>query len=174
METKVTEPKSIHNTTLASRIVSRFITHGLNYLVLAIEAPIASHSPPRQIHPADLSPLLQKLGVSDFEIIDTFSIQQKPCVIIQYQTSVETQDSDLTSLLTARELQIATLVAQGLPNKKVAKKLHISEWTVATHLRRIFAKLNVDSRAAMVYRCANYIQSLAVDQSRSKPADSLI
>jgi DNA-binding NarL/FixJ family response regulator len=36
--------------------------------------------------------------------------------------------SDLTlsvSLLTARELQIATLVAQGYPNKKVAKQLHV-------------------------------------------------
>jgi hypothetical protein len=39
-------------------------------------------------------------------------------------------------------------------NKQIAHQLHISEWTVATHLRRIFAKLGVDTRAAMVYRCA--------------------
>jgi DNA-binding CsgD family transcriptional regulator len=61
---------------------------------------------------------------------------------------------DIAALLTSRELQIATLVASGHCNKKIASRLCISEWTVSTHLRRIFAKLGVDSRAAMVYRCA--------------------
>ena len=56
--------------------------------------------------------------------------------------------------LTARELQIASLVADGLVNKQIAAVLCISEWTVSTHLRRIFAKLDVDTRAAMVGRCA--------------------
>jgi DNA-binding CsgD family transcriptional regulator len=56
-------------------------------------------------------------------------------------------------LLTARELEVATLVASGRPNKQIASALGISEWTVSTHLRRIFAKLGVDSRAAMVARC---------------------
>ncbi|MGQ9871346.1 response regulator transcription factor [Leptodesmis sp.] len=51
------------------------------------------------------------------------------------------------------------MVAQEQPNKQIAKHLRISEWTVATYLRRIFAKLNVDSRAAMVYRCASLIQN---------------
>ena len=64
----------------------------------------------------------------------------------------------LIQSLTERELQIAALVAQGLSNKKVATHLCISEWTVATHLRRIFMKLQVDSRAAMVYKCASLIQ----------------
>jgi DNA-binding CsgD family transcriptional regulator len=55
--------------------------------------------------------------------------------------------------LTAREVQIARLVAGGLVNKQIAVELRISEWTVATHLRRIFAKLGVETRAAMVARC---------------------
>jgi DNA-binding CsgD family transcriptional regulator len=55
--------------------------------------------------------------------------------------------------LTAREVQIARLVAEGLVNKQIAVELRISEWTVATHLRRIFAKLGVETRAAMVSRC---------------------
>lgn len=46
-----------------------------------------------------------------------------------------------TDILTKRELQIVMLVAEGQANKQVANQLHISEWTVATHLRRIFAKL---------------------------------
>ncbi len=61
------------------------------------------------------------------------------------------------SLLTARELQIAALVAEGLVNKQIAAELSISEWTVSTHLRRIFAKLGVDTRAAMVGRCASIL-----------------
>jgi DNA-binding NarL/FixJ family response regulator len=56
-------------------------------------------------------------------------------------------------LLTARELEVATLVASGRANKQIASTLGISEWTVSTHVRRMFAKLGVDSRAAMVARC---------------------
>ncbi|MGB3536117.1 MAG: helix-turn-helix transcriptional regulator [Microcoleaceae cyanobacterium] len=52
--------------------------------------------------------------------------------------------------LSTREQEIAKLVAAGLPNKCIAKQLGISPWTVATHLRRIFGKLGVTSRAAMV------------------------
>jgi DNA-binding CsgD family transcriptional regulator len=56
-------------------------------------------------------------------------------------------------LLTARELEIATLIAKGRGNKQIAVELQISEWTVGTHLRRIFEKLGVDTRAAMVTKC---------------------
>ena len=53
-------------------------------------------------------------------------------------------------LLSPREGEIARMVAKGLPNKTIADVLEISPWTVCTHLRRIFAKLDVRSRAAMV------------------------
>ena len=62
--------------------------------------------------------------------------------------------SNIADILTERELQVVKLVAHGHPNKQIARKLHISEWTVSTHIRRVFAKLGVDSRAAMVYQCA--------------------
>ena len=52
--------------------------------------------------------------------------------------------------LSPREQEIARMVAKGLPNKAIAGVLEISEWTVGSHLRRIFAKLQVTSRAAMV------------------------
>lgn len=52
--------------------------------------------------------------------------------------------------LSPREQAIAQLVAQGLPNKIIAIRLRISPWTVATHLRRIFIKLGVTSRTAMI------------------------
>jgi DNA-binding CsgD family transcriptional regulator len=52
--------------------------------------------------------------------------------------------------LSPRELQIARLVAAGATNRAIASSLDISLWTVSTHMRRIFAKLDVCSRAEMV------------------------
>jgi DNA-binding NarL/FixJ family response regulator len=54
--------------------------------------------------------------------------------------------------LSPREREIARMVAKGYPNKTIAAVLAISSWTVCTYLRRIFAKLGVCSRAAMVAR----------------------
>lgn len=54
--------------------------------------------------------------------------------------------------LSPREQEIVRMVAQGHPNKIIADVLNISSWTVCTHMRRIFAKLGVASRAAMVAR----------------------
>jgi DNA-binding CsgD family transcriptional regulator len=51
-----------------------------------------------------------------------------------------------------REREVARMVAKGYPNKTIADVLEISPWTVCTHLRRLFAKLHVSSRAAMVAR----------------------
>jgi DNA-binding CsgD family transcriptional regulator len=55
-------------------------------------------------------------------------------------------------VLSPREQEIARMVAAGYPNKTIAAVLDISSWTVGTHLRRVFAKLGVGSRAAMVAR----------------------
>jgi DNA-binding CsgD family transcriptional regulator len=54
------------------------------------------------------------------------------------------------SLLTRRELQVALMVCEGQVNKQIAYRLQISEWTVSSYLRRIYTKLGVRSRAAMV------------------------
>jgi DNA-binding CsgD family transcriptional regulator len=54
--------------------------------------------------------------------------------------------------LSPREQEVVRMVAQGHPNKVIADVLGISSWTVCTHLRRIFAKVGVGSRAAMVAR----------------------
>lgn len=56
------------------------------------------------------------------------------------------------TLLSPREEEIANLVASGYPNKSIASALAISCWTVSTHLRRVFGKLGVTSRASMVAR----------------------
>jgi DNA-binding NarL/FixJ family response regulator len=51
---------------------------------------------------------------------------------------------------TERELDVLGLVAQGLTNRAIARRLHVSEATVKTHLVHAFAKLGVDDRTAAV------------------------
>jgi DNA-binding CsgD family transcriptional regulator len=63
--------------------------------------------------------------------------------------------------LSPREQEIVRMVAEGHPNKVIAAVLNISSWTVGTHLRRIFAKLGVGSRAAMVARCMDSGRNVA-------------
>jgi len=65
-------------------------------------------------------------------------------------TLVRNADGAEDAALSPRELEIARMVAAGHPNKTIAAVLDISAWTVGTHLRRIFSKLRVSSRAAMV------------------------
>jgi DNA-binding CsgD family transcriptional regulator/tetratricopeptide (TPR) repeat protein len=51
--------------------------------------------------------------------------------------------------LTAQELQIALLAAQGLSNRDIARQLYLSHRTISTHLYRIFPKLGITSRGEL-------------------------
>jgi DNA-binding CsgD family transcriptional regulator len=62
--------------------------------------------------------------------------------------------------LSPREQEIIRMVAQGHSNKIIADVLNISSFTVCTHLRCIFAKMGVGSRAAMVAK--------SIETARSK------
>ncbi|KAB2370742.1 response regulator [Actinomadura montaniterrae] len=55
-----------------------------------------------------------------------------------------------SATLTGRELEVLGLVAEGLSNRQISKRLFLSETTVKTHLVHIYAKLEVDSRTAAV------------------------
>ena len=51
--------------------------------------------------------------------------------------------------LTNAERRVAQLVAEGLANREVAERLYVSRYTVETHLKHVFAKLGVSSRAEL-------------------------
>jgi DNA-binding CsgD family transcriptional regulator len=53
--------------------------------------------------------------------------------------------------LTAREMEIARLVAQGKHNAEVARALQISPFTVETHLKHIYANLHFRSRTELAH-----------------------
>jgi ATP/maltotriose-dependent transcriptional regulator MalT len=63
------------------------------------------------------------------------------------------------SQLTAQELAVARLVAQGMSNRQVASELFVSVKTVQFHLTRIYAKLGVSSRTELAaqFRDTDYL-----------------
>lgn len=52
--------------------------------------------------------------------------------------------------LTARHVEVLTLVAEGLPNHEIATKLDVTEETVKSHLQQILRRLDARNRCAAV------------------------
>ena len=52
--------------------------------------------------------------------------------------------------LTARELTVARLAADGLSNKAIARELGMHEGTVKAHMHSIFQKLRIKTRMALI------------------------
>ena len=63
----------------------------------------------------------------------------------------ESEARGVTAVLTPRELEIARMVAGGLRNKEIGKRLHISEGTVKIHLHNIYDKLKVPGRLELAF-----------------------
>ncbi len=61
-------------------------------------------------------------------------------------------EESLVEQLTAREMEVIQLMAQGLANKQIALSLSISEHTVKFHLSSLYAKLGISSRTEAVKR----------------------
>jgi LuxR family maltose regulon positive regulatory protein len=59
-------------------------------------------------------------------------------------------ESAMSDILTERERHILAKISQGLPNKRIARTLEISPETVKSHVKRIFLKLAVGTRAEAV------------------------
>lgn len=63
---------------------------------------------------------------------------------------VATSGEPARPVLSARELEVLQLVAEGLTNAGIGRRLFVGEATVKTHLQHIFAKLQAPDRAAAV------------------------
>jgi LuxR family transcriptional regulator, regulator of acetate metabolism len=61
-------------------------------------------------------------------------------------------DGNLRSLLTRRELEVLTMLADGETNAGIAERLVVSEGTVKTHVKHILRKLGVQNRSQAVSR----------------------
>lgn len=57
------------------------------------------------------------------------------------------------NLLSKRELDVASLVAEGMTNREISAKLHLSQHTIKNYLFRIFEKIGVSTRVELVLYC---------------------
>lgn len=111
---------------------------------LLIQALIRHVRDTADFEPADS----EEMGV----LLDT-EVDGVRCLLVNLQPTPQAESWATERgkiVLSPREEEIARMVAAGYPNKTIAAVLDISSWTVGTHLRRVFAKLGVGSRAAMV------------------------
>jgi ATP/maltotriose-dependent transcriptional regulator MalT len=86
----------------------------------------------------------RRMGDEDSAQLELDAAQE---VFADLSAGVEPPD---VSGLSARELEVLRLVAEGLGNREIAASLVISQHTVARHLQNIFAKLGVASRTSAV------------------------
>jgi DNA-binding NarL/FixJ family response regulator len=77
-------------------------------------------------------------------------------------------------LLTACRRQIAILAGQGLSNRAIAEKLGLSEGSVKNHLHKIFRKLNLRHRIALVIDHPNSVKQLGVLTDRQGRVATLV
>ncbi|MBL4685294.1 MAG: FHA domain-containing protein, partial [Nannocystaceae bacterium] len=64
-------------------------------------------------------------------------------------TADTTTNAVLVARLSPREHEVATHVAKGLTNPEIAEVLGVSRRTVATHLERVYARLDIHTRVAL-------------------------
>lgn len=72
----------------------------------------------------------------------------------------------LVSELSAREIEIMRIVAEGQPNKVIARHLGLTEGTVKVHLHNIYQKLGIANRAALANVASTHSDLLQRNDNR--------
>lgn len=76
------------------------------------------------------------------------------------RVTLHEKDRNDENNLTSREIEVLELIAEGMINKEIAKKLYISEKTVKNHVSNIFKKLEVSDRTqAAIYAFKHKIKN---------------
>jgi ATP/maltotriose-dependent transcriptional regulator MalT len=97
----------------------------------------------------DIGALRQRLEAdSNLELVTRIDLAD---AVVTLPPAARHQEPPMESL-TARELDVLGLVADGLPNREIARALDISEHTVKFHLASVFGKLAVSTRTEAVQR----------------------
>ncbi len=94
-------------------------------------------------------------------------VQLSPQASAYLVQQVRFPETETAGALTAREMEVLRLLADGQSNKEIAHTLHIAEDTAKTHVRHILAKLGVQSRTQAVL-CAIRLGLVSAD-ARKKP-----
>ncbi|MGJ8653792.1 MAG: response regulator [Opitutaceae bacterium] len=78
------------------------------------------------------------------------SLDPKVANYLLNQLRAKCTDDEVQDLITNRELEILSLLAEGLVKKEISEQLDITYRTVDTHVRHIYEKLNVNNGPAAV------------------------
>jgi len=84
------------------------------------------------------------------KLLAAFPAELVPAAVQTHKTSAASPASYLVDPLSERELEILKLVAEGLSNPEIGRKLFLATSTVKRHVNNIYAKLDVHSRTQAV------------------------
>ena len=93
------------------------------------------------MEPEDLLKALQQAAAGEMVLSEALT----PVLAASLRANRATSDRDI-SQLTPRERDILKLIAQGLPNKMIARRLEITESTVKVHVKHMLKKMKLKSR----------------------------
>ena len=97
----------------------------------------------KDVDPASLARSIQDAHAGHFQLDDALTRQ----VIMRLGSNLRRPRRQLVEPLTERETQILRMVVEGKGNKAIANRLGLSEGTIKSHLRNIYRKLKVQTRA---------------------------
>jgi DNA-binding NarL/FixJ family response regulator len=78
------------------------------------------------------------------------SVQRRLLERLDRPGTVVTSPEEAPDGLTVREVEVLVLIAEGLSNQEIARRLHVSTATVKTHINNMFAKTGLKDRAQAV------------------------
>ena len=97
----------------------------------------------KDVDPASLARSIQDAHAGHFQLDDALTRR----VIVRLGSTLRRSRRPLAEPLTDRETQILRMVVVGMSNKAIANRLGLGEGTIKSHLRNIYRKLQVRTRA---------------------------
>lgn len=116
-----------------------------DYLFGALEAG-ASGFLLKDIGPAEIAEAIRKVHVGESILAPQATMRIIRAITAKQDHRTKRDAAALVSTLTAKEREIAVLVARGLSNREIAEATYSSEATVKTHLNRVNVKLDASNR----------------------------
>ena len=132
--------KALREEGVVSRIVIYSVSDNDEDVVEAMKAGADGYLL-KDMEPEDLLERLKQAAIGKMVVSENLT----EILASALRTKPKTDAIDLNNL-TGREKQILKLIASGLSNKMIAKKLDIAEGTVKVHVKRVLKKLQLRSR----------------------------
>ena len=132
--------KMLRDEEITSRIIVFTVSDNEEDVVAALKAGADGYLL-KDMEPEELLASLRQAALGKVVISDKLTTLLAQAL----QSGRSSNKSDISSL-TPREKQIIKLIAGGLPNKLIARKLNITEGTVKVHVKHLLKKLRLRSR----------------------------